>query len=90
MRCFFGLVLHPRTTRDDGLYVVLIAMGLVIRFLRANATHLPLSLSPYFPIGYFQLPDLYNFPPFFTIQPVLITREKQLEQWRDLILKYRE
>ena len=37
-----------------------------------------------------QLPDFYHFPPFFTIQPVLSTREKQLGQWRELILKYRE
>mmetsp|Transcript_2724 Transcript_2724/g.4207 ORF Transcript_2724/g.4207 Transcript_2724/m.4207 type:complete len:102 (+) Transcript_2724:423-728(+) len=37
-----------------------------------------------------KLPDFYYFPPFFTIQPVLSTREKQLGQWRELILKYRE
>ena len=37
-----------------------------------------------------KLPDFYHFPPFFTIQPVLSTREKQLGQWRELILKYRE
>eukprot|EP00580_Thalassiosira_gravida_P019980 CAMPEP_0201662116 /NCGR_PEP_ID=MMETSP0494-20130426/4300_1 /ASSEMBLY_ACC=CAM_ASM_000839 /TAXON_ID=420259 /ORGANISM="Thalassiosira gravida, Strain GMp14c1" /LENGTH=178 /DNA_ID=CAMNT_0048140409 /DNA_START=20 /DNA_END=556 /DNA_ORIENTATION=+ len=36
----------------------------------------------------FELPDFYYFPPFFTIQPVLSTREKQLGQWRELILKY--
>eukprot|EP01082_Thalassiosira_pseudonana_P006765 g14945.t1 g14945 contig21:217758-218928(-) len=36
----------------------------------------------------FELPDFYHFPPFFTIQPVLSTREKQLGQWRELILKY--
>eukprot|EP01082_Thalassiosira_pseudonana_P007074 g6242.t1 g6242 contig22:53022-54157(+) len=36
----------------------------------------------------FELPDFYHFPPFFTIQPVLATREKQLGQWRELILKY--
>ncbi|KAL7431943.1 hypothetical protein ACHAXM_002845 [Skeletonema potamos] len=35
-----------------------------------------------------KLPDFYHFPPFFTIQPVLSTREKQLGQWRQLILKY--
>ena len=35
-----------------------------------------------------QLPDFYHFPPFFTIQPVLSTREKQLAQWRELLLKY--
>mmetsp|Transcript_20356 Transcript_20356/g.36748 ORF Transcript_20356/g.36748 Transcript_20356/m.36748 type:complete len:179 (-) Transcript_20356:34-570(-) len=36
----------------------------------------------------FELPDFYYFPPFFTIQPVLSTREKQLGQWRELVLKY--
>lgn len=36
----------------------------------------------------FELPDFYHFPPLFTIQPVLSTREKQLGQWRELILKY--
>jgi ESCRT-II complex subunit VPS25 len=33
-------------------------------------------------------PDVYNFPPFFTIQPVLATRNKQLELWRALIIQY--
>ena len=33
-------------------------------------------------------PEFYSFPPFFTIQPVLATREKQLALWRELILKY--
>ena len=33
-------------------------------------------------------PDFYKFPPFFTIQPVLATREKQFALWRELILKY--
>ena len=36
----------------------------------------------------FAYPDFYNFPPFFTIQPVLATREKQFVLWRELILKY--
>jgi ESCRT-II complex subunit VPS25 len=36
----------------------------------------------------FDYPDVYNFPPFFTIQPVLATREKQLELWRALIIQY--
>jgi ESCRT-II complex subunit VPS25 len=30
----------------------------------------------------------YSFPPFFTIQPVESTKEKQLALWRDLILRY--
>ena len=33
-------------------------------------------------------PDFYHFPPFFTIQPTLSTREKQLGQWRELLLQY--
>jgi ESCRT-II complex subunit VPS25 len=33
-------------------------------------------------------PEFYSFPPFFTIQPVLATQEKQLALWRDLILRY--
>eukprot|EP00978_Attheya_sp_CCMP212_P003751 scaffold7955_cov47-Attheya_sp.AAC.1 len=33
-------------------------------------------------------PEFYSFPPFFTIQPVLATREKQMGLWRELILKY--
>lgn len=33
-------------------------------------------------------PEFYNFPPFFTIQPVLATREKQLALWRELILRF--
>jgi ESCRT-II complex subunit VPS25 len=36
----------------------------------------------------YEYPDFYHFPPFFTIQPVLATREKQLALWRELILKY--
>jgi ESCRT-II complex subunit VPS25 len=36
----------------------------------------------------FEFPEFYSFPPFFTIQPVLATREKQLALWRELILRY--
>ena len=36
----------------------------------------------------FEYPEFYSFPPFFTMQPVLATREKQLGLWRELILKY--
>lgn len=36
----------------------------------------------------FEFPEFYSFPPFFTIQPNLTTREKQLSQWRELILNY--
>ncbi|KAL0224782.1 hypothetical protein RCL1_002694 [Eukaryota sp. TZLM3-RCL] len=36
----------------------------------------------------FVFPDIYNFPPFFTLQPVVDSRSKQLELWCDLILNY--
>lgn len=36
----------------------------------------------------FEFPEFYSFPPFFTIQPNITTREKQLGLWRDLILNY--
>lgn len=38
----------------------------------------------------FDLPKYWQFPPFFTLQPVLETREKQLKLWRELILTYHE
>jgi ESCRT-II complex subunit VPS25 len=31
--------------------------------------------------------NVLDFPPFYTLQPVLATREKQLELWRQIILK---
>ena len=36
----------------------------------------------------FEWPSIYNFPPFFTIQPNHDTLQKQLESWRELVLKY--
>jgi ESCRT-II complex subunit VPS25 len=33
-------------------------------------------------------PDFWSFKPFFTLQPVLETREKQLNCWTSLILGY--
>lgn len=38
----------------------------------------------------FQFPWQYNFPPFFTIQPVAATREQQLTSWRNLITSYHQ
>uniref|UniRef100_A0A7S1Y122 ESCRT-II complex subunit VPS25 n=1 Tax=Grammatophora oceanica TaxID=210454 RepID=A0A7S1Y122_9STRA len=38
--------------------------------------------------GKFEFPEFYSFPPFFTIQPVLETRAKQMALWRELILSY--
>lgn len=34
------------------------------------------------------MPDFYDYPPYFTLQPVKETREKQLLAWRELILGY--
>jgi len=36
----------------------------------------------------FKFPEFYSFPPFFTVQPVLATRQKQLRMWSELILYY--
>mmetsp|Transcript_19820 Transcript_19820/g.36906 ORF Transcript_19820/g.36906 Transcript_19820/m.36906 type:complete len:99 (-) Transcript_19820:24-320(-) len=36
----------------------------------------------------FTPPEFWNFPPFFTLQPVEATRTKQLALWKDLILRY--
>ncbi|KRX98502.1 Vacuolar protein-sorting-associated protein 25 [Trichinella pseudospiralis] len=36
----------------------------------------------------FRWPWQYEFPPFFTLQPNLQTREKQLEAWASLVLNY--
>ncbi len=35
-----------------------------------------------------KFPEFYAFPPFFTVQPNLATRQKQMGQWRELILGY--
>ncbi|CAK5075294.1 unnamed protein product [Meloidogyne enterolobii] len=36
----------------------------------------------------FQWPWQYDFPPFFTLQPNLQTRDKQLKSWSRLVLDY--
>ncbi|KAL5006014.1 hypothetical protein ScPMuIL_017172 [Solemya velum] len=36
----------------------------------------------------FEWPWQYNFPPFFTIQPNIDTRKKQLEAWCSLVLAF--
>ena len=33
-------------------------------------------------------PSFFQFKPFFTLQPVAATQEKQLKLWRDLIVDY--
>nr|XP_023913650.1 vacuolar protein sorting-associated protein 25 [Quercus suber]XP_023913651.1 vacuolar protein sorting-associated protein 25 [Quercus suber]XP_023913652.1 vacuolar protein sorting-associated protein 25 [Quercus suber]POF09075.1 vacuolar protein sorting-associated protein 25 [Quercus suber] len=39
-------------------------------------------------LGDFKLPHFFNYPPYFTLQPVRDTREKQVQLWKDLILDY--
>ncbi|KMZ62060.1 putative Vacuolar protein sorting protein [Zostera marina] len=39
-------------------------------------------------LGDFKLPDFFNYPPYFTLQPVRETKEKQILMWKELILKY--
>ncbi|CAM9345686.1 unnamed protein product [Ascophyllum nodosum] len=36
----------------------------------------------------FEKPAFYTFPPFFTLQPVLATREKQIRLWCDMVLRW--
>ncbi|MDP2436161.1 MAG: vacuolar protein-sorting-associated protein 25 [archaeon] len=36
----------------------------------------------------FQFPSFYDFPPFFTVQPVRATRQQQEKLWADLVLAY--
>lgn len=36
----------------------------------------------------FLTPEFYDFKPFFTLQPVSETREKQLKCWCSIILNY--
>lgn len=38
--------------------------------------------------GEFQFPVYYHYPPYFTLQPVKETQQKQREMWKDLILRY--
>ncbi|KAJ8754344.1 hypothetical protein K2173_002795 [Erythroxylum novogranatense] len=39
-------------------------------------------------LGDFKLPQFFNYTPYFTLQPVRDTREKQLQLWKELILDY--
>eukprot|EP00884_Botryococcus_braunii_P019777 jgi/Botrbrau1/6483/Bobra.0034s0056.1 len=36
----------------------------------------------------FSFPVFHKYPPYFTLQPITETREKQLELWRNLITQY--
>ncbi|XP_022731791.1 vacuolar protein sorting-associated protein 25-like isoform X3 [Durio zibethinus] len=39
-------------------------------------------------LGEFKLPHFFNYPPYFTLQPVREAREKQVQLWKELILDY--
>ncbi|CAM9213413.1 unnamed protein product [Ectocarpus fasciculatus] len=39
-------------------------------------------------LGSYSPPECWNFRPFFTIQPVKPTKDKQLKLWKDIILEY--
>ncbi|KAG6513810.1 vacuolar protein sorting-associated protein 25-like [Zingiber officinale] len=39
-------------------------------------------------LGDFKLPQFFNYPPFFTLQPVKETRDNQVKLWKELILGY--
>uniref|UniRef100_A0A0D3A496 4-coumarate--CoA ligase n=1 Tax=Brassica oleracea var. oleracea TaxID=109376 RepID=A0A0D3A496_BRAOL len=39
-------------------------------------------------LGDFKLPQFFNYPPYFTLQPVRDTREKQIQLWKELILDF--
>ncbi|KAG6513564.1 vacuolar protein sorting-associated protein 25-like isoform X1 [Zingiber officinale] len=39
-------------------------------------------------LGDFKLPQFFNYPPFFTLQPVKETRDNQVKLWKELILSY--
>ncbi|EFJ33663.1 hypothetical protein SELMODRAFT_439061 [Selaginella moellendorffii] len=39
-------------------------------------------------MGDFKFPYFFDYPPYFTLQPVQDTREKQMQLWKELILRY--
>lgn len=39
-------------------------------------------------MGDCKLPPFFYYPPYFTLQPVKDTREKQIQLWKELILDY--
>eukprot|EP00963_Diacronema_lutheri_P001251 scaffold80_cov325-Pavlova_lutheri.AAC.41 len=41
-------------------------------------------------MGDYTFPDFHRYPPYFTLQPVESTRDKQAQLWRELIRKYCE
>ncbi|XP_078446947.1 E2F/DP family winged-helix DNA-binding domain-containing protein [Wolffia australiana] len=39
-------------------------------------------------LGSYELPQFFNYPPYFTLQPVRETREKQTRLWTELLIGY--
>ncbi|EPS73641.1 hypothetical protein M569_01114, partial [Genlisea aurea] len=39
-------------------------------------------------LGDFNLPNFFNYPPYFTLQPTRDTRERQIQLWKELILEF--
>ncbi|KAJ0455261.1 putative ESCRT-II complex, Vps25 subunit, winged helix-like DNA-binding domain superfamily [Helianthus annuus] len=39
-------------------------------------------------LGELKLPQFFNYPPYFTLQPVRETQEKQIQLWKELIIAY--
>ncbi|KAI3733639.1 hypothetical protein L6452_13087 [Arctium lappa] len=39
-------------------------------------------------LGDHKFPHFFNYPPYFTLQPVRETQEKQIQLWKELILDY--
>ncbi|KAI7726768.1 hypothetical protein M8C21_028281 [Ambrosia artemisiifolia] len=39
-------------------------------------------------LGELKLPPFFNYPPYFTLQPVRETKEKQVQLWKELIIDY--
>ncbi|KAL1973453.1 hypothetical protein VTN31DRAFT_6088 [Thermomyces dupontii] len=51
-----------------------------------NSTGAQPDLAP--PDSQFQFPEIYNFPPFYTLQPNTATQQAQLKHWSSLILSW--
>lgn len=52
------------------------------------STHTLFTLVEMQKLGDFKLPNFFNYPPYFTLQPVRDTREKQIQLWKELILEF--
>nr|XP_021851881.1 vacuolar protein sorting-associated protein 25 isoform X1 [Spinacia oleracea] len=52
------------------------------------STHTRLTLIEMQKLGDFKLPNFFNYPPYFTLQPVRDTREKQIQLWKELVLEF--